>query len=183
MARHLLHTNRCRNWAGVALAGMAVLVAGCSASARKDALFGVISPYKITIVQGNVVTREQAQMVRPGMSRAQVRDILGTPMLTDIFHGDRWDYVFTIRRDWSEPQQRVVVAYFKGDALDRLEAEGLPSEREFVAELGPDQRRSAPPVLELTEEQRRALPKPTRDATRAAPPAGPVRSYPPLEPS
>jgi outer membrane protein assembly factor BamE len=49
-------------------------------------------------VQGNVVTSEQVARVKPGMTRAQVRDILGTPLLTDPFHADRWDYLFTIRR-------------------------------------------------------------------------------------
>ena len=167
----------------LAVAVAVLVLAGCGASPRKDALFGFISPYKITIVQGNVVTRDQAAMVKPGMSRTQVRDILGTPMLTDIFHGDRWDYVFTIRRGVDEPQQRLVVAHFKGDALERLEAAGLPSEREFVATLGPEPRGGTPPVLELSEEQRRALRAPERGAPRVAPPSGPVRSYPPLEPS
>jgi outer membrane protein assembly factor BamE len=165
------------------LLGIALGLAGCGASGGKDALFGVVTPYKITIVQGNVVTREQAAMVKPGMTRSQVREILGTPMLMDIFHADRWDYVFTIRRGSNEPQRRAVVAHFKGDSLDRLEAADLPSEREFVAELRPGQGGGTPPTLELTEEQRRALPAPARGESRSAPPVGAIRTYPPLEPS
>ena len=64
--------------------------------------FGVIGrghpPYRIDVAQGNVVTKEQLARVSPGMSRLQVRDILGSPLLTDPFHADRWDYVFTIKR-------------------------------------------------------------------------------------
>ena len=73
-------------------------LAGCSslngASAR---IAGIVSPYKMDIVQGNVVTREQLALLKPGMQRAQVRDILGTALLVSVFHADRWDYVFTHR--------------------------------------------------------------------------------------
>ena len=49
-------------------------------------------------MQGNFVSKEQVEALRPGMSRQQVRDILGTPLVTSVFHADRWDYVFTIKR-------------------------------------------------------------------------------------
>ena len=93
------------------------------------------------------------------MTRSQVRDILGSPMLTDPFHGDRWDYVFTIRRKGVEAQRRSVVAYFKGDRLERLVVPELPTEQEFVASIERPAGDSAAPVLELTPEQRAALPK------------------------
>ena len=121
-------------------------------------LLGFIKPYRMDIVQGNVVTREQAAMVKPGMSRAQVRDILGSPMLTDVFHADRWDYVFTILRPGTEPQRRAIVALFKGDKLERLDSPELPSEQEFVASISRTRPRIAAPLLELTPEQKQALP-------------------------
>ena len=146
-------------------------------------LLGFIKPYRMDIVQGNVVTREQAALIKPGMSRAQVRDILGSPMLTDVFHTDRWDYVFTIHRQGTEPQRRSIVASFKGDQLMTLEAPELPSEQEFVASINRTQPRAVAPLLELTSEQKQALPPPPKTAAMPVLPMGAVRSYPPLEPS
>jgi len=159
-------------------------LAGCASLQSSDSLFGVITPYRIEVVQGNVVTREQAEAVKPGMSRAQVRDVLGSPLLTDIFHADRWDYVFTIRRQGAEPQRRSVVAYFDGDSLTRMEVPDLPAEREFVEAIDTARTPRVLPVLTLTEEQMKALPAPSPAASAAAAPAAdaPVRRYPPLEP-
>ena len=62
--------------------------------------------------------------------------MLGSPLLTDLFHADRWDYVFTIRRQGAEPQSRAIVALFEGDRLKSIETGGdLPTEREFVASI------------------------------------------------
>ena len=148
-----------------------------------DTFLGLVTPYRMDIVQGNVVTKEQVALVKPGMPRAQVRDILGSPMLTDVFHADRWDYVFTIRRQGTEPQRRAVVAYFKGDALDRLEAPDLPSEREFVASISRPLPAGKTPVLALSADEKKALPAPPKPAPEPVAPMGAVRSYPPLEPS
>ena len=148
-----------------------------------ESFLGVITPYRMDIVQGNVVTQEQAALIKPGMSRAQVRDILGSPMLTDVFHADRWDYVFTIKRQGTEPQRRDVVAFFKGDQLERLEAKDLPTEREFVAAISRPIAANRKAPIELTEEQVKALPKPPKADPEPTVPMGAVRSYPPLEPS
>ena len=147
-----------------------------------DTFLGLITPYRMDIVQGNVVTKEQVALIKPGMPRAQVRDILGSPMLTDLFHADRWDYVFTIRRPGTEPQRRAVVAYFKGDLLDRLEAPDLPGEREFVASISRLPARGKALTLELTDEQKKALPIPPKALAEPVLPMGAIRSYPPLEP-
>ena len=105
-------------------------LAGCG-SIHRD----TFRPYVPEVVQGNFVSKEQVSAIRPGMGRTQVRDILGTPLLTSIFHADRWDYAFTIRRQGSEPQQRRFSVFFKGDALDRIEGDPLPTEAEFAAKL------------------------------------------------
>jgi outer membrane protein assembly factor BamE len=74
-------------------------LAGCgSFDGASNRIASIISPYKIDIVQGNVVTREQLAEIKPGMPKAQVRDILGTALLVSVFHADRWDYVFTLNR-------------------------------------------------------------------------------------
>lgn len=151
---------------------------------NRDTFLGLITPYRMDIVQGNVVTKEQAEVVKPGMSRDQVRNVLGSPMLVDMFHADRWDYSFTIRRQGTEPQRRSVVAYFKDDKLERLEAPELPTEQEFVDSISRAPKSDKVPVLELTPAQREALPKPAVGGTPAvSEPLGAVREYPPLEPA
>ena len=89
--------HRVPGFIGPALLGIAAVLGlgGCTA----------LQPYRAPVVQGNVVTREQVAVLRPGMSRIQVRDILGTPLLTSVFHADRWDYVFTLRQQGREPQE------------------------------------------------------------------------------
>lgn len=158
-------------------------MAGCSSLQSSDSLLGVITPYRIEVVQGNALTREQVAQVKPGMTRTQVRDILGSPLLVDIFHAERWDYMFTIRRQGAEPQRRSVVARFDGEVLKSIDAgDDLPSEREFVAAIS-TAKPGPVPKLELTEAERNALPvPPPRAAEAASAPAGPVREYPPLEP-
>ena len=171
--------------------GCAALVALGACSSVRDKLpsgSGVssfITPYKIDIVQGNVVTREQSQALRPGMSRAQVADLLGTPLLTSVFHSDRWDYVFSFRRQGEVLQRRKVTLFFKDDVMDRFEADELPSENEFVASLDQRKKPGKPPVLTATEEQLKAF-----EASNAAPrntessvqqQAAPATSFPPLE--
>lgn len=171
-----------RLFAPLALVAASSLLAGCESLDRTDSLFGLITPYRIDIVQGNAITKEQAALVRPGLSRLQVRDILGTPLIADPFHGDRWDYIFTIRRDGLPSQRRSVVVWFEGDALKTIEAPDLPSERDFVQGISVSRKKPEVPVLELTEAQRKALPPPPKREEAAAPaaPAGPTRSYPPL---
>lgn len=140
-----------------------------------------LEPYRVPVVQGNVVTREQVAVLRPGMSRIQVRDILGTPLLTSVFHADRWDYVFTLQRQNTEPQARRVTVYFKGDVLERFEAGALPSETEFVATLG-SQAPPKVPLLEATPEKLQEFPAPA-PAPEARPLPPLPASYPPLEPA
>jgi outer membrane protein assembly factor BamE len=164
--------------------GLAALLAlgGCASLQTSDNLLARITPYHVEVVQGNVVTKEQMARVSPGLTRAQVRDIMGSPLLTDPFHADRWDYVFTIRRQGTAPQQRTIVLHFDGDKLKSAEAPELPSEREFVASIDTFSGKREAPPLALTDEQRQALPIPPKPAPEPAEPSGPARSYPPLEP-
>lgn len=155
-------------------------LSGCEALQRTDSLFGWFTPYRIDIVQGNAVTKEQAAVLKPGMSRLQVRDVLGTPLMTDPFHANRWDYIFTLRRPNTALQRRSVVVVFDGDVVKSVEASDLPSEREFVASISRFKDLRAP-KLELSEAERAALPIPPKAPAPAAEPVGPVRDYPPLE--
>jgi outer membrane protein assembly factor BamE len=180
----MLRTSTFRRCLGALLAGLALsgALSGCESLQRTDSLFGLITPYRIDIVQGNAITKEQAALIKPGMSRLQVRDILGTPLLTDPFHAQRWDYLFTLRRPNTQLQRRSVVVNFDGDVVKGIEAGDLPSEREFVASISRFKDVRAP-KLELSEDERKALPIPPRPAAPVVEPEGPVRSYPPLEAS
>jgi outer membrane protein assembly factor BamE len=159
------------------------LLAACgSLNDASRTIAGVVTPYKMDIVQGNFVSKEQAAAVKPGMTRAQVRDILGTSMLSSIFHADRWDYVFTFKRPGLEPQSRRVTVFFKGDNLERMEADALPTEAEFVASLDSGRKAAKVPVLEMSEESLKQLPAATKIAESKPLPPAPL-TYPPLEPA
>ncbi len=168
----------------LALAAVCTLGACSSWVGHSDRFAYVVPLYKVEIVQGNVVTKEQAALVKPGMSRDEVRDILGSPMIADPFHADRWDYVFTIRRQGAAPQARKLVAHFDGERLKTLETPvDLPTEEEFVASINTFKPRGNPPKLELSEAERAALPRPrvASGGAVAEAPSGPSRVYPPLE--
>lgn len=129
----------------VCLAGISALaligLTGCASGSQKDPndrdfLSKVFRPYRPDVVQGNFISREQMDTVRVGMSKDQIKQLLGTPLLTDIFHSDRWDYVFSYKRgDTQEADQRKVTLYFKGLILEKIDAEPVPRERELVAEI------------------------------------------------
>ncbi|UXH78120.1 outer membrane protein assembly factor BamE [Roseateles amylovorans] len=173
---------------GVAIGGLASLGA-CSQmptfdafSVSGDKVLGLVRPYRVEIVQGNVVTKEQIERIKPGMTRAQVRDQLGSPLLTDVFHETRWDYIFTIRRQGAAPQNRHIQLTFDGDQLAKIDAPGdLPTENEFIAAINTAKVSGKAPKLEMTEEERKALPPPVKQASATPEPVGPVRDYPPLE--
>lgn len=155
----------------------------CSSfDAASTKAIGVITPYRMDIVQGNVVTKEQLALIKPGMNRNQVRDVMGTALLTSVFHADRWDYIFALKSQSAKSQQRKVTIFFKGDAVDRTEGDELPSETEFVSTLQswvPAGTKA--PLLEASEEQLKKYPPPAKtNPIDAAAPLVPV-TYPPLE--
>jgi outer membrane protein assembly factor BamE len=178
----------------IALAAVAAiaLLGGCSTfDGASNRVVNAFTPYKVEVVQGNFISREQVQALQPGMSREQVRAVLGTPLVTSLFHSDRWDYVFTMKRQGVEPQQRRLTVFFDGQSMARVEGDTMPSEAEFVATLVNRRKTGKVPVLEATEEQLRAAstragnasaqPAPAAAAT-AAPASPPATNYPPLEP-
>lgn len=164
-------------------AAVAALAACGSFDGLTSRMASSITPYKVEVVQGNFVSREQVEALRPGMSRQQVRDILGTPLLTSVFHDDRWDYVFTLKRQGVEPQARKLAVFFKGEVLERFEGDTMPTEAEFVATL--DKKRGTPkvPVLEASPAAlEKFQSKPTSTSASPVPePPPPALSYPPLE--
>jgi outer membrane protein assembly factor BamE len=172
-----------------------VLCAGLAACASFDGasnrLAGIVTPYQIDVVQGNVITREQVDLLRPGLPRQSVRDLLGTPLLQSVFHADRWDYVFSFRRKGEEPQLRKLTVYFRNDLLERFDADAMPTEAEFVASLDNTRKSAKVPELQASEESLKAFAQSSaKDATAGDKAAAPARavpplpaSYPPLEPA
>ncbi len=104
-----------------------LLVGGCSTidtylpTARS---FGV---YKLDINQGNYITQDQVDKLKVGQSRQQVRTILGTPLVTDIFHDNRWDYVYEFTRQGHVTEHRKFAVFFNEDKLARWEGDEMPT--------------------------------------------------------
>jgi outer membrane protein assembly factor BamE len=144
-------------------------------------MFDVLEPYRMEIVQGNVVSREQVATLPTGASRAQVASVLGTPLLTSMFHADRWVYVFSMNQQEQVPQLRQVTVYFKEDRMERIDADALPTESEFVNSLRTKVELPAPKPLQASAEALAKFPAPAPKAPATTLP--PARTnYPPLEP-
>ena len=110
-------------------ATLAVLIAGMAAGgcALNDPnRSGLLEPYRIDLPQGNYVTAESVDRVEKGMTREQVRFVLGTPLLRDLFHPDRWDYLFRYRFPDGTVEQRKVTVHFRDDRVAAIEADALP---------------------------------------------------------
>ncbi|GAB2847645.1 hypothetical protein GCM10027277_14680 [Pseudoduganella ginsengisoli] len=137
------------------------------------------SPYRPTIQQGNFISEEMVQQLKVGMTRDQVRFILGTPLLTDIFHADRWDYPFRLARGNGEVIESAVVVYFKEGVVERFDGGNLPTEKEYIALIA----NPAKSAKEVLREQRTVLPAqgaPLPAGTDTAP-AQPVDVTPKIE--
>jgi outer membrane protein assembly factor BamE len=96
---------------------------------------GIFAPYRISIQQGNFVSSEMLSQLKEGMTPEQVRFALGTPLLTDLFHSDRWDYIFRLQRGSGEVTTSRVTVFFKDDKLVRYEGGNLPTESEYLARI------------------------------------------------
>ena len=91
------------------------LAAGCSG--------GKIGPHRIDVQQGNALDQENVARLKPGLSRSQVRFLLGTPLVVDPFRTDRWDYVYLYYKAGKLAEQKRISLYFDGDTLARMEGD------------------------------------------------------------
>lgn len=95
--------------------------------------------YKIDIQQGNVVTQDMIDQLRPGMTRRQVRFIMGNPLIVDTFHADRWDYLYTLQPGGGTREQERMSIFFNGnDQLVSLSGDFKPGVSRDQAILGKD---------------------------------------------
>jgi outer membrane protein assembly factor BamE len=104
----------------------AVFLTGCS----KVPHIPGITPYRMEIQQGNFVSQEMVSQLKPGMGKDQVRFILGTPLVTDIFHADRWDYVYWRETSDGKREQRKLAVFFQDGKLTRVEGDVVPARQE-----------------------------------------------------
>jgi outer membrane protein assembly factor BamE len=102
---------------------------------RLQKFLWVFSPYRPDIQQGNFVSQEMLGQLKVGQSRDQVKFILGTPLLTDAFHADRWDFPFYLARGDGELTTSRVSVYFKDNLVARIDGGNLPTEREYISRL------------------------------------------------
>ncbi len=114
---HSWKTNRFRS---LLLAGPAIAAALFAAGCAGNKLPGV---FRLDIQQGNVITQEMIEQIELGMEKRKVRFILGTPLLTDPFNQDRWDYLYSLKRGNGERIQRHISLLFENDLLMRIEGD------------------------------------------------------------
>lgn len=115
------------------LLGLALLSAGCARGKRADnpyrgsVLSNLPFVYKMTVQQGNIITEGMVNQLELGMNPAQVRFLLGTPLLTDMFHSNRWDYIYTIRRGHDPMEIKRLTLWFEEDQLVSIEGFARPN--------------------------------------------------------
>lgn len=123
-------------------------------------LASCLSPYHMDVQQGNVVTPEMLDQLRPGMTRSQVRFVLGTPLIADPFHPERWDYFYSYRKGaGKEPETRRLTVIFKDDLLVSIEGDVVPRSPQETAEPSRHERDGSP--RSATAEERPGNPTPS----------------------
>ncbi|MDP2694547.1 MAG: outer membrane protein assembly factor BamE [Gallionella sp.] len=105
----------------ITLVLLSTLLASCSYLSSP-----VLSPYKMDIRQGNYITPEMREKLKLGMSKQQVRYVLGTPMISDAFHSNRWDYVYRLEQRGELVEKQRLTLYFEGDNLARMDDGSQP---------------------------------------------------------
>lgn len=111
---------------------LALLITGCT-----YVHVPLLTPYKMEIQQGNVITQEMVARLERGMTRAQVRFTLGTPLVVDPFRADRWDYVYQLVKGGVIIEQRHITVVFKDDRLERIEGDVVPAVRARIDKPAP----------------------------------------------
>ena len=108
-----------------------------------------VTPYRMVIQQGNFISQEMVSQLKPGMTKEQVRFILGTPLVADIFHADRWDYVFFREMPDGKRDQRNLSVVFEKDKLARVLGDLMPPDGAarssgFETQVKPDKVKPVP---------------------------------------
>lgn len=134
-----------------------------------------VTPYRMVIQQGNFISQEMVSQLKPGMTKEQVRFVLGTPLVTDIFHADRWDYVFFREMPDGKKEQRNLSVVFEKDKLARVLGDLMPADGTapkasgFEPLVKPEAKPEPKPAAAAKPE-----PKPAEAPSAAVEPAKPV---------
>lgn len=143
----------------LAVAGLALAAAGCV--------------YRPVIQQGNLLQIDEVEQVKVGMTRSQVRYILGTPMVSDPFLPDRWDYVYTLQQGRSTRVDRThFVVFFEGDKVSSVEKRDAPEETAVARRVREERQKKAEAEAKAAAAAGTASPAPASGATPPAPAAG-----------
>ncbi|MDL2283736.1 outer membrane protein assembly factor BamE [Oxalobacter sp. OttesenSCG-928-P03] len=144
-------------------------------------LLNIITPYRIDIQQGNFVSQEMLEKVQPGMTKEQVRFALGTPLLTDIFHAARWDYIFRLQKPSGKITNNRVILYFEDNRVTRIVNDPLPDETQYLEAIaGPAPKKKVKDSDEkAAAEQDAVVPVSTDTTTTLAPDATPATTETP----
>ncbi len=113
---------------------------GVVQTVQKKKLFGVLPVYRPDVQQGNFVSKEMVSQLKVGMTPEQVRFVLGTPLVTDIFHGERWDYPFRMRKGDGQVTTSHVSIFFREGRVERFEGGDLPDEKDYLKRLATPQK-------------------------------------------
>jgi outer membrane protein assembly factor BamE len=161
----------------LALAAAAALT-GCK-SVEIPSVPGV-TPYRMVIQQGNFISQEMVSQLKPGMTKEQVRYVLGTPLVTDIFHADRWDYVFYREEKGGKREQRNLSVIFEKERLARVIGDLMPAEGAAPQAGGFDSqyKSGAKPAAEPGKPAAPSKPAAEASAAPAKPAAEPAASPP-----
>ncbi len=99
---------------------------------KEKRFLGIFRPYRPDIQQGNFVSQEMVAQLKPGMTQDQVIFLLGSPLLTDVFHADRWDYAFRLQKGNGEITTSRVTVFFKDKLVSTFEGGDLPTEKDYL---------------------------------------------------
>lgn len=141
-------------------------LAGCSSQSVENVLDDLpgIGPYRIEIQQGNYVSQDMINKLKRGMSREQVRFVLGTPLITDMFHADRWDYVFYREIPKKPREERHISVFFENGKLVRVTGDVVPESKSAA--------RPSEPQHEAANTQETDAEKPAPGAAEESAPQG-----------
>jgi outer membrane protein assembly factor BamE len=121
--------------AAAPVAAQASTATGVQTKPQEKRFLGIFRPYRPDVQQGNFVSQEMVAQLKPGMTQDQVVFLLGTPLLTDVFHSDRWDYSFSLQKGNGEITTSRVTVFFKDKLVSSFEGGDLPTEKDYLARI------------------------------------------------
>ena len=102
---------------------------------KQEKLFGILPIFHPDVQQGNFISREMVAQLRVGMTPEQVRFVLGSPLLMDVFHAQRWDYPFRLQKGNGEITSSHVLVFFENNRVVRFEGGDLPDEKDYLLRI------------------------------------------------